>query len=236
MPAESSSPISLPQGVVFDCDGTLADTESLSYRAWARTLAERGYTMTHVDFVAVVGRPWPSTWAYFSERVDLGDPDRLRAQIRTRYLGAFDTELEIHDDAIVAMRELAARGVRIGVASSSMRSSVMSVLERAQVTDVVDVVIGADDVDEHKPAAEPYLEAVERLDAEPHACSAVEDTPVGIASAVAAGLFTVGILRAHNDAAQLAAAHRVVERISVDALVPDVAGAEGVGVPGRGTR
>lgn len=212
---------SLPPGVVFDCDGTLADTESLSYRAWALTLADHGYTMRDEDFAAIVGRPFPHIWTYITGHVPLTDPARFRAEVHERYLASFVTDLEVHDDAVGAVRELAAAGVPIAVASSSQHESVLQVLARAGITDLIDVVIGADDVTSHKPEAEPYLVAAGRLGLEAHVCTAVEDTPVGVASAVAAGMFTVGILRAHNDRAQLSAASRVVDRITLESLVAD---------------
>lgn len=222
MPPPPSLPAVLPRGVVFDCDGTLADTEALSYRAWGETLAERGYAITPRDFTAVVGRPFPSTWAYYADRVELGDQTRFREELRARYLAAFATELEIHDDAITTMRALASGGVPIAVASSSLRSSVERVLDHAGVGELVTAIVGADDVARHKPDPEPYRTAARLLGVEPGACSAVEDTEVGVASAVAAGMFTVGVLRAHNDAHQLAAADRVVEAISVSSLVGTV--------------
>jgi HAD superfamily hydrolase (TIGR01509 family) len=214
-----------PAGVVFDCDGTLADTESLSFRAWAATLADRGYRMTDQDFAAVVGSTFPRTWAYFQQRVDLGDADELRAQVRRRFLDGF-TDLEVHDDAVGTMRQLVDDGVAIAVASSSTHASVLRVLETAGARDLVEVVIGAEDVQRHKPAPEPYLTAAQRLGVDPARCSAVEDTEVGVASAIAAGMFTVGILRAHNDTSTLSAAHRVVDTITVEALI---AGADAVG-------
>lgn len=209
----------LPAGVVFDCDGTLADTESLANRAWHGALAERGYQPTAEDLRAVVGHPFPQNWAYYSARAALGDLEPFRQEIGERYLALFATELTFHDDALDTLRELAAAEVPIAVASSSPRASVHAVLDRAQVRDLVSVVIGYDDVTEPKPAPEPYLRAAAAIGVPPTQCSAVEDTPVGVRSARAAGLFTVAVVRAHSDADQLAAADRVVAAVTVASLV-----------------
>ena len=207
-----------PHGVVFDCDGTLADTEALSFRAWSEVLATRGYTMTDADFLAVIGYPFPNTWEYFRQRAELGDPQQLRKEVRERYLGAFETDLEVHDDAIDTMRALVAEGVPVAVASSSMRASVERVLTQADVLDIVEVIVGADDVAHYKPAPDPYLKAVAQLGLTPNMCSAVEDTSVGVASAVAAGLYTVAVLRAHNTPETLAQAHSTVANLNLDDL------------------
>jgi HAD superfamily hydrolase (TIGR01509 family) len=213
----------LPPAVVFDCDGTLADTEALSDKAWIGALGEHGYVPTEDDFRELVGYPFPENWAYFAARVDLGDQERFRRDLRERFIALFDTELELHDDAVGALETLVSHGVPVGVASSSTRSSVHRVLDRAGVRDLVTVVIGVDDVDEHKPSPEPYLRAAAGLDIDPRRCSAVEDTPVGVRSARAAGLFTVAVVRAHGDPDRLALAHRVVDEVTVEALLPDPA-------------
>jgi len=211
----------LPPGVVFDCDGTLADTEALSNKAWIGALGEHGYEPTVEDFGELVGYPFPANWAYFSARIDLGDQERFRRGLRERFVALFDEELELHDDAVGTLRELAAHGVPIGVASSSTRASVHRVLDRAGIRELVRVVVGVDDVEEHKPAPEPYLRATAALELDPRRCSAVEDTPVGVRSARAAGLFTVAVVRAHGDPERLAGAHRVVDEVTVDALLAE---------------
>jgi HAD superfamily hydrolase (TIGR01509 family) len=210
----------LPEAVVFDCDGTLVDTESISDRAWTETLGTYGYHPTGADFRAVVGHPFGQNWAYFSELVDLGDQERFRTALRARFGELFDRELELHDDALDTLRALADAGVPIAVASSSTHAHVDRVLARGGIVDAVAAVIGADDVDEHKPLPRPYLAAADALGVAPERCVAVEDTGVGVTSATAAGMFTVAVLRAHQSAEDLAGAHRVVDAVTVAALVP----------------
>jgi HAD superfamily hydrolase (TIGR01509 family) len=132
----------------------------------------------------------------------------------------FERDLELYDDALETVRVLADAGVRIAVASSSRREQVVAVLERGDLTGLVQAVVGQQDVSAHKPDPEPYLTAARLLEVDPTRCAAVEDTPVGVAAAVAAGMFTVGILRRSTDPSELGAAHRVVRRITVPALTP----------------
>lgn len=210
----------MPQGVVFDCDGTIADTESLSDRAWTETLARYGYVPDPADFAAVIGHPFPQNWAYFSRHADLGDQAEFRRALRSRFIELFDRELEIHPDAVATIEELHRRRIPVAVASSSSHGHVDRVLDRAGVTGMIAAVVGADDVAQHKPDPEPYLLAAERLGLPPRDCTAVEDTAVGLASALTAGMFTVGIVRAHATEHDLADAHRVVRRLTLAALDP----------------
>jgi HAD superfamily hydrolase (TIGR01509 family) len=210
----------LPTAVVFDCDGTLADTESLADQAWSEALAAYGYEATEADFQAVVGHPFVQNWAYFSSRVDLGDQTSFRDRLRTRFLELFDRDLELHDDAVGTLRRLAESGVPIAVASSSSHEHVDRVLARGGLTDLVRAVVGADDVPRHKPDPTPYVVAARQLGVEPARCTAVEDTAVGVAAAVGAGMFTVAVVRSHNDLDGLAEAHRVVDEVTIEALLP----------------
>ncbi len=210
-----------PQAVVFDCDGTIADTESISDRAWSATLAEHGFTPTTADFKAIIGRPFPESWAYFSARSELGERDAFRSRLRRRFLDLFERELAVYPDAVDTITALGRARIPIAVASSSSRAHVERVLDRAGVRDHVRAIVGADDIDLHKPDPAPYLAAAAALDVDPLACTAVEDTPVGLAAALGAGMFTIAVVRAHGVAEELADAHRVLDELSVTALVPD---------------
>jgi HAD superfamily hydrolase (TIGR01509 family) len=209
----------LPAGVVFDCDGTLADTESLIDRVWVRMLRERGYDPSPDDFAAVVGHPFPQNWAYFTARASLGDETTFRRELRDGYQALLETDLELHHDAIDTLRALVDAGVPVGVASSSSHKGVVHVLDLAGITQLVQVVVGADDVARHKPHPEPYLTAAAALGQRPEHCAAVEDTVVGVTAAVAAGLFTVGVVRAHGSHDLLAGADRTVDELSVTSLI-----------------
>ena len=59
------------RAVIFDCDGTLVDSEPLARTAWERALAVHGYALTDADAEASVGLPYPRVHAYYAERVEL---------------------------------------------------------------------------------------------------------------------------------------------------------------------
>ena len=210
-----------PAGVVFDCDGTLADTETLSDRAWDLTLAEYGYQPTLEDFQTVIGRTFQQNWAYYRQRLDLGDQELFYERLRRHFLGLFDRELVLYDDAVTTLRRCAVEGIPIAIASSSRRAHVLRVLDRAQLTTLVTAIIGADDVDRHKPHPEPYLAAAAALELPAAACSAVEDTSIGVVAARDAGMFTVAVRRPHAAALDLSAADRVVDAVTFEILTPE---------------
>jgi HAD superfamily hydrolase (TIGR01509 family) len=204
----------LPDAVAFDCDGTIADTESLSEIAWSEVLRSRGVRWTDADFHALVGRPFAANWAHFSTRADLGDMDAFRGEIRARFRELFDERLEIFDDVVTTMREVAAMGIGIAVVSSSTRDHIDRVLDRAGVVDLVATVVASGDTHAHKPEPDPYLAACERLGVAPVRVAGVEDTPTGARSSRAAGLWTVAVRRAHAVPELADHAHVVVDRLT----------------------
>ena len=209
----------LPAGVVFDCDGTLADTESLSRRIWTEALAPYGLVPSDEDFAAVLGHAWPRSYQRFARHADLGGPDRFRAEVRAVAERVHAQELRLFDDAVSVLVALVEHEVPVAVASSSSRAHVQRCLAHGGLTDRVAVVVGADDVRRPKPDPEPYLQAVERLGRDAAACTAIEDTVTGLTSARTAGMRTLAVDRGLVDARSLApVAARVVTTLTLAAL------------------
>ena len=85
------------------------------------------------------------------------------------------------------------RGLKLGVASSSSREWVEGHLRSREILGCFDCIRCGDDVSATKPDPEVYLSALEKLDARADEAFAIEDSPVGIAAARAAGLFCVAV-------------------------------------------
>jgi HAD superfamily hydrolase (TIGR01509 family) len=208
----------LPLAVAFDCDGTIADTESLSVEAWRRSLADQGLHVTTSELGVLVGWPFAVNWARFEGRIGVSAKERFRAGLRGHFAALFDEGLEVHTDVVSVMHALVAQDVALAVVSSSNRAHVERVLDRVGVSHLVDHVVASEDTLHHKPDPSPYVEACRRLGVVPERASAVEDTATGAAAARAAGLRTIGVLRSHSTAALHAACHAVVGPLELDDL------------------
>ena len=205
--------------VIFDCDGTLVDSEPLARHAWERTLTPFGYALTDTDAEATVGLPFPRTHAYYAELVDLPGVDETWARYSSTLFALIDDELVVFDDAVGAARELRERGVPVGVASSSPRERLHRTLARAGLLDGFDVTVAGDEVRNGKPAPDMFLLTAERLGAVAADCVAVEDSPPGVEAALAAGMHTIAVCRVPGTEATLAAAHRVVDSLTADTIL-----------------
>lgn len=208
----------LPQAVAFDCDGTIADTESLSVEAWRRSLVDEGLHVTTSELGVLVGWPFATNWARFEGRLGAGAQERFRVGLRVHFAALFDEGLEVHTDVVDVMHALVARDVALAVVSSSNRAHVDRVLQRVGVNHLIRHVVANEDTLHHKPDPSPYVEACRRLGVAPEFAAAVEDTATGASAARAAGLRTIGVLRPHSTAALHAACHAVVDTLALDDL------------------
>jgi HAD superfamily hydrolase (TIGR01509 family) len=200
--------------VIFDCDGTLVDSEPLARRSWERLLSDRGYALTDADYAAVLGLPYDRVHGYFADRVALPAHAVFWVEFSRALFEMIDTELQPFADALETVAALADAGAPLAVASSSPRERLDRSLARAGLTRAFATTVAGDEVARGKPAPDMYLEAARRLGVEPAACVAVEDTAPGVASARAAGMAVVGVARTPADRELLAAAHSVVDRLS----------------------
>jgi HAD superfamily hydrolase (TIGR01509 family) len=201
--------------VIFDCDGTLVDSEPLAGRAWKATVAPYGYEVTDADLEACMGIPYPRTHAYLSTRAALPDAAALWPELRRELFSLIDAELVPFPDAVRAAAELCERGVRLAVASSSPRERLDRTLARAGLSFAV--TVAGDEVEHGKPAPDMFLAAAERLRVAPERCVVVEDSGPGVSAGRAAGMPTLGVRRvAHAD---LSGADAVVETLSAEAIL-----------------
>jgi HAD superfamily hydrolase (TIGR01509 family) len=206
--------------VIFDCDGTLVDSEPLARLAWERSLALHGYEIDDAEYAGLIGLPYLRVHGFFAERIPgLEEPQAFWDAYAGRLFDLIDTELEPFADALETVRGLAARGLAVAVASSSPRARLDRTLASAGLADAFAVTVAGDEIAHGKPAPDMFLAAAERLGVEPGRCAVIEDSAPGVAAGLAAGMTTVGIARAAGDLDALAAAHVVLEELTADAVI-----------------
>ena len=199
-------------GVIFDCDGTLVDSEPLAGEAWRRTLTPYGYAVTDADLAACTGVTYKRTHAYLAERVEIPGPDVLWPELRAELFALLDARLKPFDDAAAALAELRASGIPVAVASSSVRERLDRTLAGGGFQ--FEISIAGDEVSRGKPAPDMFILAAQRLGVDPRRCVVVEDSAPGVAAGRAAGMPTLGVCRVPGTESTLAVADRVVNIIS----------------------
>jgi HAD superfamily hydrolase (TIGR01509 family) len=181
-------------GYIFDCDGTLADTMPVHYRAWKRALSEEGADFPEEVFYQWGGRPSVDIVASLNERCGLSMPLVETVERKERYFLELLPEVQaIHPVVDIARRTRS--HAPMAVASGGHRGLVAATLELLGIHEWFDAVICAEDYKNGKPAPDPFLVAASRLGVPPESCLVFEDSPTGIESAKAAGMEYVFIPR-----------------------------------------
>ncbi|MCG5055098.1 MAG: HAD-IA family hydrolase [Myxococcales bacterium] len=178
--------------LIFDCDGTLADTMPAHYKAWLDVLAPFGVPFPEPRFYAMGGMPTAEISRILFSEAGLTVDVRAMATAKEE---AFLTRLSAVQplEKVVSVARTG-RGQRpMAVASGGQRSVVELTLAQIGVRDWFEVIVTSEDTTRHKPEPDVFLEAARRLGVTPETCTVYEDTDLGIEAARRAGMKWIDI-------------------------------------------
>ena len=182
-----------PAAVLWDMDGTLVDTEPYWMTCEHELVAEFGGTWTAQDAHSVVGFDLLDAAGVLRDRGGVPlDPTEIVERLLDGVVERVHQHLPWRPGAPELLAECRARGVPCALVTMSWRRFAESVVEAAPVGSFQQIVTG-DEVTNGKPHPEPYVAAATALAVEPSECVAIEDSPTGTASALAAGCATLGV-------------------------------------------
>jgi beta-phosphoglucomutase family hydrolase len=175
------------RGIIFDCDGTLADTMPSHYEAWITILDRHGLEMSEDRFYALGG--WPTRKVAELLASEAGrdiDIERLSEQKETLFEDFLHLVRPIEPVVEVARQY---RGkLPLAVATGAVRPICERILSQIGAAHLFNTIVSAEDVERHKPAPDVFLEAARRLGVDPRYCRVYEDTDPGIEAARRAGM------------------------------------------------
>ena len=183
------------EAVVFDMDGVLIDSEPVWERVRRRFVASRGGRWPADAQDRLMGMSTAEWSAYISTDFGVGlTPQQVASQVIAAMAAEYSKHLPLLPGAIDAVRSMSARWP-LGVASSSPRSLIETVLATAGLLSSFAAFVSSEEVPRGKPAPDVYLAAAERLSVSPKACAAIEDSSNGLRSAAAAGFTVIAVPR-----------------------------------------
>lgn len=180
--------------LVFDFDGIIVDTEGPAFRAWQELFIEHQQNLALNLWQAEIGTHGAfDPYAHLEQSI--GRPvDRESVRNRTRARSAeLIARCEVLPGVMEWIREAQSTGLRLAMASSSPTDWVTGFLDRFELRGIFEVLKCREDVEAVKPEPHLYTSAVHSLGVEPSRALAVEDSPNGIKSAKAAGLWCVAV-------------------------------------------
>ncbi|MET8565895.1 HAD family hydrolase [Streptomyces flaveolus] len=209
--------------VIFDNDGVLVDSEPISNRLLAAYLTELGHPTSYEDSIRdYMGSAMHRIHELVLERTGQRLPGDFDEVFHARVFAVFERELRPVPGVSGVLEKLAADGVPYCVASSGSHARIR-VGHRTTGLDrwfPEERVFSSEDVGRGKPAPDLFLHAAQRMGVAPQRCAVVEDSPLGVQAAVAAGMDVYGFT-AMTPPARLAGAGQLFSRMDqlLDLLV-----------------
>ena len=180
------------KGLIFDCDGTLADTMPLHMEAWCETFADYGEECPYEFINRLKGTPAEKIVAMFNQKFGRKINPIKFAQDKNRRSRKKLRQAKPIDPVIKIVRNYHGK-LPMAVASGGTRRNVLLTLEVIGLKDYFDTVITSDDKLKAKPAPDIFMEAARRMKVEPSHCQVFEDGDVGLQAARVAGMIATDI-------------------------------------------
>ncbi|ANP48694.1 HAD superfamily hydrolase (TIGR01509 family) [Streptomyces griseochromogenes] len=198
--------------IIFDNDGVLVDSEPISNRLLAAYLTELGHPTSYEESIRdYMGSAMHRIHDLVLERTGRRLPEDFDDVFHARVFAAFERELKPVPGADDVLEKLAADGVPYCVASSGSHERIR-VGHRTTGLDrwfAAERLFSSQDVGRGKPAPDLFLYAAERMGVAPERCAVVEDSPLGVQAAVAAGMHVYGFT-AMTSAERLTGANQLI--------------------------
>jgi HAD superfamily hydrolase (TIGR01509 family) len=197
--------------VIFDNDGVLVDSEPISNRLLAGYLTELGHPTSYDDSLRdYMGAAMHRVHDLILERTGRRLPVDFDDVFHERVFAAFERDLEPVPGAVGVLEKLAADEVAYCVASSGSHERIRVGHRKTGLDRWFDDerIFSSQDVGRGKPAPDLFLHAAERMGVAPERCVVIEDSPLGVRAAVAAGMKVYGFT-AMTPAARLTGATRL---------------------------
>jgi HAD superfamily hydrolase (TIGR01509 family) len=207
------------RGIIFDVDGTLADSVGFFYEIALEVLElagvppvpkERVYELMRVGDSAPLEKLFPSDYPHPAVALKQIVDSRMDEWMRR-----YHHETEAIPGSLELLHDLHANGLRLGIATSSGRA--LPFLDRWGVRHLFGGIVGREDVEIRKPHPEPVLKCLGHLGLDPHEAVYIGDSPIDIRAGKAAGSYTIGVLTGTSP-------HGVLHLESPDHILDSVAG------------
>ena len=181
------------RGLIFDCDGTLADTMPAHFVAWTTMLTRHGIPFSETRFYELGGVPTAQIIRILAaeHKVPLGDVHAMVGEKEAAFLESLHAVKPV--EKVVAVANAYRGRLPIAVASGGYRDTITRTLDVLLIRDWFEAMVTAEDTERHKPEPDVFLEAARRLGVSSELCVVFEDTDIGLLAAKRAGMTAVDV-------------------------------------------
>jgi beta-phosphoglucomutase-like phosphatase (HAD superfamily)/N-acetylglutamate synthase-like GNAT family acetyltransferase len=214
------------KAVLFDCDGTLVDSEGAHYLGWKKALIELGHDLTPDDYTPLVGKSAETNAQLLAKKAGQTDIDFILKVKREHYKFLLERGMPAIEPTVNFLKQLAEKkeqlGLKIGVCSAAKKREILTHLRHLGIDHLLDIILsGQEDLDEYsdpdgvnKPKPYIYLHAMKLLGLSPADCVVIEDSAPGVTASILAGCLTIAIPNHYTRLHDLSHAHLRLESFS----------------------
>ncbi|MBI5346077.1 MAG: HAD family phosphatase [Chlamydiae bacterium] len=211
------------KAIIFDCDGTIVDSEHAHFFAWRKALKNQGYDLALEEYFYCVGKGLDALGVSFAKKIGNDNGEKIVKE----KIGYF------HDLQIKGLPPITATlnfihrlvdqknkfDLKLGVASAATKKEILAHLKNLKIESFFEVILsGQDDLDHfkdpegvNKPKPYIYLQAAKMLGLNPSQCAVIEDSQTGITSAVSAGCIAVAVPNSFSQKQDFSKAHLQID-------------------------
>jgi beta-phosphoglucomutase-like phosphatase (HAD superfamily) len=214
------------KAIIFDCDGTLVDSEHSHYLAWQYAFQQQGFELDRELYSTFVGKGHLTVLKMAIAFIGFDCTEEL-SNDKNMYFHKLQMEgippiKSTVDFLHLLFQEKKKYGLKLAVASGAKKEEILRNLRNLGIEDYFDVVLsGYDDLGEYqdpegtnKPKPYVYLKTAKILNLAPEECVAIEDSRTGVSSAVTAGCITIAIPNSYTQQQDLSHADMQIESLA----------------------
>lgn len=192
-------------GIIFDCDGTLIDSEHAYYLSWQTALQKRGSSITLEEYSTLAGNSGIHVAQKLHEKVNVDSAEAILQDTKKAFREIHTNAVKPIERTLKFVRELAQLkqklNLKMGVASAASKQDLLLNVSRTGLMEVFDVIVsGKEDLEHYqdpegvnKPKPYIYLHTAQLLGLPPSSCVAFEDSGPGVLAATRAGILTYAV-------------------------------------------
>jgi len=184
--------------ILWDMDGVIADSNSFHFAAWQETFAKRGIKFTKEDFAKLFGtRNDFIIGSIMGRELPERDVKIMVQEKEENFRRKATGSVKPFPGAVRLLNAIKKGNFKLGLVSSTPKENIDLVLSELNLEGIFDCIVFGQEVSESKPGPQIYLLAARKLEVTPNDCLVIEDSPLGIRAAKAAGMKCLAIANTH---------------------------------------
>lgn len=183
------------EGIIFDMDGLMLDTESIALESWERAGKDFGYVISRELMMKAVGRTLVDTRKLLVKNLGDDFPFEEVRKVRIDYTKEFMSlnGVPMKEGLIEFLEYCRTMKIPTAVATSTNRSDALELLEKVDIVGYFNTIVCGDEIEKGKPEPDIFLMASKKLGVNPERCIVLEDSENGILAATRANMIPIWI-------------------------------------------